>query len=164
MAVITLPSGTTHDTWGTDPTDFISNVPRIRQAVGDSDFEFEVKFESDLLQGYQMQGVLVEQDENDMMRLEFLNDGSSFRIFAASFTDGVSNVKYYVSIANGNPLYMRVRRVGDLWTQSYSYDGVNWTDMNSFVHAMMVTSISPYAGNATAANTVAIDYIFNTIR
>ena len=132
------------------------------QAASDTDFELEVKFEADLSERYQMAGVLVEQDENDMLRLEFLHDGAGVKIYAASFTEGAANTKYYTAITGGNPLYMRVTRVGDVWTQWYSYDGVAWTSMTSFTHAMTVTGVGAYVGNNTVANTVAVDYFYNT--
>ena len=161
-AWLSVPAGTTHDTWGTNAADFSSTVPRIMQAASDTDFELEVKFEADLSERYQMAGVLVEQDENDMLRLEFLHDGAGVKIYAASFTEGAANTKYYTAITGGNPLYMRVTRVGDVWTQWYSYDGVAWTSMTSFTHAMTVTGVGAYVGNNTVANTVAVDYFYNT--
>ena len=159
---MSLPAGTTHSVWGINVADFINTVPRITQLVSDTDFEVEVKFEADLSQQYQMAGVLVEQDANDVLRLEFSHDGSSLRVFAASFTEGAANTRHNVPITNSDPLYMRVTRVGDEWTQWYSYDGVNWTSMTSFMHAMTVAGVSAYVGNENAANTIAVDYFYNT--
>jgi uncharacterized repeat protein (TIGR02543 family) len=137
-------------------------VPRLVQAVDDVDFELEVKFEADLSQQYQLEGVLIGQDENDVLRLEFLHDGANLVVFAASFVDGAADVKYYSAIAKSDPLYMRVTRVGDQWTQWYSYDGVTWTAMPSFTHAITVADVSVYVGNEVAANTVAVDFVYNT--
>jgi uncharacterized repeat protein (TIGR02543 family) len=97
-----------------------------------------------------------------MLRLEFLHDGAGLKIYTASFTEGAANTKYYTAITGGNPLYMRVTRVGDVWTQWYSYDGVAWTAMTSFTHAMTVTGVGAYVGNSTVANTIAVDYFYNT--
>ncbi|NIV37186.1 MAG: hypothetical protein GWN58_49500, partial [Anaerolineae bacterium] len=79
---------------------------------------------------YQMQGVLVEQDSDDFLRLEFYSDGVDTRILAAVLEPGspgplkptvkVNSVITDIDVA---PLYMRVGRQGDEWTQSYSYDG-----------------------------------------
>lgn len=160
--VLSVPAGTTHDTWSTNPSNFSSTVPRIRQNIDDTDFETVVKFDGTLSARYQMEGILVEQDENDMLRLEFLHDGANLRAYAVSFVEGVPDNKYNNPITNSTPLYMKVARVGDTWTQSYSSDGVAWTDMSSFTHAMTVNSISLYAGNIDAANDVIIDYIFNS--
>ena len=163
QAIISLPSGTTHDTWGTITTTFSNNVPRIRQFVSDSDFELEIKFDNDLSLRWQMEGVLVEQDDNNMLRFEFHHDGSNLRIFAASFAEGVANTKYNEKITNTSPIYMRIHRQGDEWTQSYSDDDINWTNMISFTHPITVNSVSPFAGNGEVANTVMIDYVFETL-
>jgi hypothetical protein len=160
--ILSLPAGTTHDTWGSNATNFASTVPRIRQIIDDTDFEVIVKFDGVLNANDQMEGILVEQDENDMLRLEFLYSGDRMRAFAASFTEGTANTKYFQTITDSTPLYMKVVRVGDMWTQSYSSDGLVWTALNSFTHAMTANAVSLYAGNGTAANEVIIDYAFNS--
>ena len=160
--VLSLPEGTMHDTWDLNAGDFISTVPRIRQRIADSDFEMVVKYDAELSLDNQWEGVLVEEDGNDMLRLEFLHIGGGLRAFAASFTEGANSVKYNQVITNSTPLYMKVARVGEVWTQSYSNDGVAWTDMSSFTHAMTVNAVSVYAGNNLVANEVVIDYAFNS--
>jgi hypothetical protein len=54
------------------------------QAANDTDFEIEVKFDSLVLERYQMQGILVEQDEQNYLRFEFYGDGQNVHLFAAS--------------------------------------------------------------------------------
>jgi regulation of enolase protein 1 (concanavalin A-like superfamily) len=159
---LSLPAGTSHYTWSSSPSDFNNNVPRLRQNVEDSDFEMVVKFDGTLNAHYQSEGILVEQDENDMLRLEFMNIGGTMRAFAASFTEGAASSKYYLTIPNSTPLYMRVARAGNMWTQSYSNDGSNWTALASFTHAMTVNTVGVYAGNVNLANDVTIDYVFNS--
>jgi len=166
---ITVPSGTSHDIWNSG-----NFAPRIMQPAGDTDFEIEVKFESGVSTAYQMQGVLVEQDSDDSLRLEFHSDGSGTRLFAAILEPGSSDplkptIKYNQQIAGVNvaPLYMRVRRqqANDQWTQSYSFDGTNWTTPVTFTHDLTVTAVGAYAANAGSsppAHTGQIDYFFNT--
>ena len=74
---------------------------------------------------YQLQGILIEQDNANLLRFDFYSDGRDARLFAASFSAGRPTVRTDVAIADGAPLYMRIKREGDLWTQTYSYDGVN---------------------------------------
>jgi hypothetical protein len=61
---------------------------------------------------------------------------------------------------------MRIKREGDQWTQSYSFDGANWTSQPSFTHILTVTDLGPYSGNGVGAgspaHTASIDYFFNT--
>jgi len=167
---ISVPAGTSHDVWKEG-----NKAPRIMQPISDTDFEIEVKFESPLTRTYQMQGVLVEQDDDDFLRFEFYSDNSGTRLLAAIFEPDPSpppplksTVKYNQQITDTNvaPLYMRVKREGDLWTQSYSYDGVTWTSSISFTHPLSVVWGGTYAGNASGtsspAHTAHIDYFFNT--
>jgi hypothetical protein len=163
---ISVPAGTDHDIWTAG-----NRAPRIMQPITDTDFEVEVKFESPLTQTFQMQGVLVEQDDDDFLRFEFHSSSSNTRLYAAIFEPGTPlspTVKYDQPIASTNvaPLYMRVKREGDQWTQSYSYDGVDWTTPVTFTYALTVTAAGTYAGNAkgasSPAHTAYIDYFFNT--
>jgi hypothetical protein len=64
-------------------------------------------------------------------------------------------------------MWMRVRRQGDVWTQFYSFNGTSFTQNTSFTHAMTVTSVGVFAGNAAVSGTppaftCLVDYFFNT--
>jgi len=165
---ISVPGGVSHDVWT------VNHAPRIMQPASDTDFELEVKFESGLSQKYQIQGVLVEQDDDDFLRFNFHSDGSNTRIFATSFISGTPTTPPLINSAitdtNVAPLYMRVKRQGDLWTQSYSYDGLTWTPSVSFTHALTVNWVGLFVGNSgvrsdgldSPAYTGDMDYFFNT--
>ena len=157
---ISVPSGLSHDLWETD-----QNAARVLQNISDADFEIEIKFESNLSQGFQVQGLLIEQDNQNFLRFDFYHDGSVTRVFAVSFSAGVSSVRHEEIIANGSPLYLRVQRTGDQWTQFYSYDSVNWNQGAVFSYPMLVARAGPFAGNAGSnapAFTAVVDYVFNT--
>jgi len=128
-----------------------------------------------LIETYQAQGVLVEQDGDDFLRFEFYSKYSDTKLFAAIFEPHPSPppplnpaIQYDERITNTNvaPLYMRVRRQEDQWTQSYSYDGMDWTTPVTFTHPLTVTAVGTYAGNASGASSPAhtayIDYFFKT--
>jgi len=161
---ISVPAGVSHDVW----TD--NWAPRIMQPANDVDFQIEVKFESEMSEEYQMQGVLIEQDSNNFLRFDFYSDGSNTNIFATSFVGGTPTIPPMIDSpitgASVAPLYMRVRRQGDWWTLSYSDD--NWTssDSVSFDHHLTVTSVGAFVGNAgdgsPPAHTGYIDYFVNS--
>ena len=161
QVLLSVPAGTSHDVWSSG-----NDALRIMQPAGDTDFEIEVKFESAVSAKYQLQGLLVEQSPGNYLRFDFYSDGSSTQLFAASFTNDSPSVKKNSRLfaAGVEPLYMRVGRVGDQWTQSYSQDGVNWTTHTSFSFALSVSSVGVFAGNAGAspAHTAVVDYFFNT--
>ena len=158
--LISVPGGTSHDVWSSG-----NFAPRVMQPADDADFGIEVKFESALGQKYQMQGLLVEESPGNFLRFDFFSDGSSTRVFAAIFSSGIPSVKFNKAVTLSAPYYMRVDRVGNNWTQSYSADGVNWTTAASFTHALAVSAVGVFAGNAGSnapAFTGVADYFFNT--
>ncbi|MBW3547778.1 MAG: DUF1349 domain-containing protein, partial [Actinobacteria bacterium] len=158
---LSVPAGTSHDAWKTNRS------LRAMQAAADEDFEVEARFDSLPSARYQMQGVLVEQDADDWLRFDFFHDGKSLRAFAAKTVAGSSTALINVSVPSGSPLYLRVARQGGQWTMSYSYDGSAWTTAGSFSHALAVSAIGPFVGNAGSSGTqpaftASVDYFFNT--
>ncbi len=154
-AVISIPPGD-HDFW-----DGPNTLPRIYQSVSDVDFTVEVKFQADLTQGTQTEGILIEQSDTAVLRIEFEHIGGVQRLFVARIVPTPEMVASQDIVVSHN-MYLRVARSGDQWTVSYSYDGLDWTEFTTFTQQMIVNGISAHAGNDdTAANTVAVDYVFN---
>ncbi|NLF29797.1 MAG: hypothetical protein GX591_02780 [Planctomycetes bacterium] len=158
---IAVPGGAEHEAWGAD-----KDAPRLMQAARDEDFELEVKFESQPAGAYAMQGVLVEAASGDYLRFDFHSSSSSqVRLFAAAFSDAPPSVKHNAIIAGGVPLYMRIRRQGDVWTQRYSHDGQTWLTGAAFTFGLEVSAVGVFAGNAGSsppAYAAAVDYVFET--
>ena len=132
------------------------------QATSDVDFELAVKFDSLPTEQYQLQGILVEQDPANFIRFDFYSDGSSLNVFAASFVNGTATVRTNTIVTAGTPLYMRVERAGDTWTQLYSYDGLNWQVATSFNHTMVVSSVGIFAGNAGGSGAPAFNAMIDS--
>jgi len=157
---IDVPAGIPHDVWLSG-----NMAPRIVQAVANTDFEIEAKFESPLSQQYQLQGILVEQDASNFLRFDFYSDGTNTNIFAAAFSNGSVSVKVNTVVALGSPLFLRVTRTGNQWIQWYSLDGVIWIQASSFSHTLAVGAAGVFAGNAGSSappHTAIVDYFFNT--
>jgi len=159
---ISVPGGISHTLW-TDG----AFAPRIMQPANDVDFDVEVKFESAVTQKYQTQGIMVEAGGDRFLRFEFFSDGVTTRVFAAGFASGSVTTYKNSPISGGAPLYMRVRRAGNQWTQFYSADGLIWTTGANFSRSFTVTAVGVYAGNdGTSSNnapahTGLVDYFFN---
>lgn len=147
-----------HGIWiGTD------TLPRLMQPAPDSDFEIEAKFESDLTTGDQIQGLLIEQDPSNVIRVEFHNVGGSTRVFAASIFGGSADIHLLQGLSLTAPMYLRVTRVGDDFTVSYSFDGSSFTPAVTFNQPMTVTRVGVQAGNSPGVPfTALVDYFFNT--
>jgi hypothetical protein len=155
---IAVPAGTSHDIWSGN-----NNAPRVTQAVSDTDFEVEVKFDSSVTSKYQLQGIIAEQDANNLVRFDFYSDGSNTHLFAATFSNGSPSVRQNIIIAGGAPLHIRMKRQGNLWTQSYSYDGSNWITAVTFNSSFQIATVGVFSGNfgqGTSAppHTALVDY------
>lgn len=140
---------------------------RVMQDVPDTDFEYEVKFESTPTQQFQIQGILFEEAPGDYVRLDYFSiGGGSLSVFSSSFVNDSPTPYANVTVEDGDgALWLRMQRTGDDWVASASPDGVNWTVVSSFTHAMTVNSLGVYGGNAGAqapAFDVFVDYAFNT--
>ena len=61
------------------------NAPYLLQSANDSDFEVEVKFESSVNEQYQMQGIVVKQDETTFLRFELYGTASDTMLYARSY-------------------------------------------------------------------------------
>ncbi|CAG0957191.1 Serine-aspartate repeat-containing protein D [Methanosarcinales archaeon] len=152
---ITLPAGLSHSAW------LQNTAPRIMQPTSNKDFEIEVKFQSPT-SDLQTQGLIVEQDSNNYLRFDFVREATRTRLFAASIIGGSAKIKTDIQINSNNPIFLRVKRTGDQWLQSYSYDGVNWIFAPGFSQALTVTSVGPYFANTGNAVTGLVDYFFDT--
>jgi hypothetical protein len=168
---ISVPQGTDHDIWkgGTSPS---INAPRFMQPATDTDFNLQVKMNSGFLAGarYQTQGILIQQDATRVLRFEFYGDGVNTFVFAGKFSGGTGStiVRQSIGAVGISPLYMRVQRAGNAWTQSYSLDGTAWTALPAFNFTMAVASVGFYGGNTilnptdvAPAHTAVFDYFYN---
>jgi len=150
---ISLPTGTDHDTWW--PGGY--NVARVMQSIANEDFQIEAKFDSVVASKYQMQGIVIQEDEDSLLRIELHHDGSAVKLYVASFNNTVSNVLITKSIAVFTR-YMRVTRTGDSWVIVHSSDGSGWTTEQPFSLNLAAQVAGLYAGNHTVAHTALIDY------
>ncbi|MCB0642187.1 MAG: fibronectin type III domain-containing protein, partial [Phaeodactylibacter sp.] len=162
---ISVPAGTEHQIYTSG-----IQAPNLLQPVNNADFEVEVKFESPVVTPeYQEQGILVKESANKYLRFEFFSKSpGNTHIYAQGFdlpTASSAFVNTDIAPSNTYPLYMRVKRTGTTWEQSYSFDGTTWMTAATFVYDLTPTMIGPYAGNAlnsgSPAHTAQIDYFEN---
>lgn len=162
QAQLSLPAGSEHDIWKTG-----NRSLRLMQAMGDIDFKVEVKFDSTVNQGSQMQGLIVEQDSSKYLRLEQYFDGTNVHLFVAKFVNGQPTVQLDTTLSGGTfaPFWLRVQRTGNTWTYTWSKDGTNYSTATTFTFSMVVNRIGPHAGNCCSTTspsfTASIDYFRN---
>ena len=160
-----VPANISHNIWLEG-----NRSARVMQPTQNGNFEIVAKFESVVTQRYQMQGLLVEENAGNFLRFEVYHDGTHTQLFAARFVNGIPRALISgVLLMDGTPSHLRVTRVGDQWSFSYSYNGATWTSGGSFIHKLAVTKTGVYAANhgtpparPAPAHTAIVDYFFNT--
>ncbi|MGE3327836.1 MAG: hypothetical protein AB7N61_20795 [Acidimicrobiia bacterium] len=154
---LSVPTGAGHDAWNQ------LNAPHVVQAVADVDFELELGMGALPSSRYQMQGVVVKQDDDDWLRFDVYHDGSGLRVFAAVTTAGKSASRVNRLVSADAARFLRVSRMGDSWSFSHSGDGLTWTTAVSFDHELVVSSAGVFAGNAglNPAHSAVFDYVFD---
>ena len=154
---LATPDGS-YDAWKTNGT------VRAMQTVANGDFQIETRFLSTPTGMYQMQGFLVEQDENTWLRFDTYSDGSKLYAFGAITTGGTSTAQFNVALPLVSAPYLRLTRTGDTWTFEYSADGDVWTIAGTFDFALTIGSAGVFAGNTGPATgyTAKVDYFENT--
>lgn len=157
---LSVPGGSDHEVW----EDGI-RVPRVVQYPDDGDFHIEVKMDSLILDRFQQQGIVVEQDADNYLRFDFYSNGNDVNAFALSMRDGSANVAFNEAVPLSPPYYMRLRRTGTTWIQSYSDDGDTWTEAGVLSgESLTMNSIGLYAGNAGRSNAPSHTALFDYLR
>jgi hypothetical protein len=156
---LSVPGGVSHDVWTGG-----NFAPRLMQPLNDVDVELAAKFDSTVFDAFEMQGWIIEQDPQNFLRFDVYGTGAGQGLFVAKFVNGSPQALVSTPVSAPGPVWLRVGRVGDVWTLAWSVDGVSWTTAASFVHAMSVTQAGVFAGNAggSPAHTAVIDYVFDT--
>ncbi len=128
---LSVPAVTAHDIWTSG-----NQSARIVQPVADGGVSLEVKFESVPTSRFQIQGLLLEDSPGNYIRADFLHDGTSLKLFGASFIANSVTTRGNLTISTGNSeLWLRVVRVGDAFTVTWSDDGAVWQPGFSFNHS-----------------------------
>jgi hypothetical protein len=163
--LLIVPSTSSHDVYQ------VNQAVGLLQSIGDVDFQVEVKFDSMVTQGDQVEGIFVQQDGQNFVWFSIYNDGTTPRVFAVATIGGTASIEYNNAIAvpaGSSSLWMRVMRNGSNWTQSWSVDGVTYNTAPPFTQTMVVSAIGPAGGNDIESSasvapsfTAAVDYFMN---
>ncbi|MEE9412186.1 MAG: DUF1349 domain-containing protein [Methylococcales bacterium] len=144
-ALIAIPEGTAHNLWRP-----LSNnkAPRLLQPTLNTDFQFEVKFETTPNTSSQLQGIIVQESDDVFLRFDIFYNTSSVKLFVSyiNSTTNTNTIYAYTTLPN-SPNYRQVIRSGDDWTFRYSTDGNTWEFVN-FTKSLAVTEVGFFAGNA----------------
>jgi conserved repeat domain len=159
-ALLSVPAGRAHDLWTAG-----NASARILQAIGNVDFTVEAKFDSAPQTSIQDEGIIVAADASNYIRFDVYYSGAVY-FFSSSFVNNkptvYSNPKLGATV--GAPLWLRVQRQGNVWTGSWSTDGINFITVANFTYAITVAQIGPFVannGSSAPAFTAKVDYFHN---
>lgn len=161
--VLSVPANSEHNLFEDE-----NQAARLRQSGPIGDFEVEAKFETVLNKRFQLQGIVIEEDEDSFLRFEVHHDGSEFRTFATSVLNNVASNIHSGPLPDADDHYIRVNRTGNTWTMWHSSNGVDFTEIHSMVVDLESIYVGPYIGNTSIGNNQppavlgVIDYFFNT--
>jgi regulation of enolase protein 1 (concanavalin A-like superfamily) len=159
---ISVPGGNEHEIWN----GWIG-ATHILQAAANTDFTLEAKFDSDLQDIGGQMGILIKESQARWIRVEFYRaaDGYLRSLMTVGPAQDVLNVIIPDNVVA--PLYVRVVRTGDTFTQYWSDNHENWYLTGTYPsYPMTVTGVGLYAGNRglnAPAHTVLVDYLSNTL-
>ena len=154
---LAVPAGTSHDPWGTN------RALQLLQPIIDEDLAVEIGFLTVPSERYQVQGLMVVEDDDNWLRIDAVHVGNKLRLFAGSTVDGRSRTELKTNIEADGGMWLQVRRAGDTWTVDWSDDGATFERAGTFTHPMFVTTIGPFSANHTPnpAFTAVVDYVMN---
>ena len=164
-ALLIVPGGTTHDIYSQN------KGVGLLQNIADGDFEVEVKFDSIVTQTDQEEGILVKQDAQNFLFFGVYSDASASHVYAITTLAGTGADSYDQTVtipSSATSIWVRVKRVGNNWTQTWSTDGTTYTTGATLAQSLTVSSIGPTVGTykpgaSPAPNFMAaVDYFFNT--
>ncbi|MCU1260367.1 MAG: autotransporter protein [Bryobacterales bacterium] len=163
---LVAPGGSTHD-----PNDSTTNnAVRLEQSISNVDFNVVAKFNSlpsVAANSYNGEGIMVSSDASNFLRFEvYSNQTSGYQIYASSTAASVQGnpfINAALPVTAGS-FYLRVGRAGNVWTESWSTDGVNYTTSGTFTQAISTAKTGPYVTNyattaaATPSNVATVDF------
>ncbi|MDQ7904483.1 ThuA domain-containing protein [Phytohabitans sp. ZYX-F-186] len=160
---VDVPNGDIYTGNNTGPTNFI-----LQQAPA-GDWVLETKVDGSLLnEQYQQAGLLVYADDDNYLKLDYIVDNTAGqpvtrRIeFRSEIGSAVQNPQPQVTNLTGAVWYLRLARVGDVYTASYSADGQTWTAFepltSTAVGATPKVGLFSLGAAQTASKTVSFDY------
>jgi hypothetical protein len=163
QANITVPAGVSHNLWTNS-----NHAPRIMQPVSNpsADFQIVIKYESDVNVVGTMQGIIVEQDSNNLLRIDAEHKTGNMRLYAARMTNGnfATIDSETVSGPVDSPIFLRLTRIGNQWVLDYSLNETTWMSALDINQTLNVTAVGVFAGNfdTNPTYTSKIDYFMNS--
>ncbi len=155
-----LPGGSSHDLWPTTN----ANAPRILRPAADEDFVITTHIVTPPTPAVQSAGILIEGTQQRFLRADLYSTDTEVRAFfalidlAGSETTTFDNNAVAQLGQTSPPTYLRLTRTGNLFSFTYSHDGLIWPSKPGHEIPFEVTRIGLSVGNAAGTETPAPAY------
>jgi regulation of enolase protein 1 (concanavalin A-like superfamily) len=144
--------GQSVDIWNNVDTGY-----QLLQAIT-GDWETVIKVSCVVTTQYHTVGIIVKQDTNDWVDCCFQYDSRIAINFDNNGTSGGSSVSIGY---NPTTIWLKIQKVGNIYSAYYSLNGVNWTYRDNYSKSMSPTNLGLYLKTATTTTfSGAYDFIY----
>ncbi|HEV8129837.1 MAG TPA: PQQ-binding-like beta-propeller repeat protein [Acidobacteriota bacterium] len=164
-----IPSGSTHDCWGTGAASYWFNCATMLETSRNIDATYETKIDGTNLgagSNGQSYGIMVWQDDANYLLIEYFTDTTgSVKIAFSKVINGTGTIVYSPNVSLTATNYIRVQRSGNIWTPTYSQNGSTWNSVGAaYTQALIVNRVGLEMSNYTnnPATTGNFDYFIVT--
>jgi len=145
--------------------------PQVVRAINPVSFDHEIVWDSVPALVQQIQGVLYSDGTQNWVRADLSLSLSGLHLHVSGSDAFGGSHTLNAVIAPDTALLervgLRIARDGDLWTVSWSLDGLLWTATTPFSLGLQPSQLGLYAGTAGGASapsyTAAVDYVANVL-
>jgi hypothetical protein len=140
---------------------------RALQPIGNVNFDVYIKIDSTILAANAgtKQGLMVVSDPKNLISYELAPDGTNIHLSAEVVANGVvTTVLDDQNFSQSqSPVYLRLKRVANIYEAGYSSDGTTWVSAATFKDSKNPALIGPFASNynATPSKTIEVDMSVN---
>ncbi|HCT77071.1 MAG TPA: PKD domain-containing protein, partial [Micromonosporaceae bacterium] len=162
-----IPNGDIYGAGGTPPANFIlQNAPA-------GDWTLQTNVDGSLMnEQYQQAGLMVYLNDDNYLKLDYITDNMAGqplirRIeFRSEINAVVQNPQPQIADLTNAVWHLRLAKVGNVYTASYSADGTTWTAFEPLTNAAVgdapKVGLFSLGANQTASKTVSFDYFHLT--
>jgi arabinan endo-1,5-alpha-L-arabinosidase len=159
VLTVSIPAGSDHDLYTG-----IDNALRLRQTyTGSANFTLEMKVTSTMASNIQFFGLIVEEDDNDMVRHDMVLESLDHNMSGSRMIGGTYTSNWWTNIGDPTqPYWLRIVKTGTDYVCSYSLNGSSWTTSGTISWSGTVNRIGLMVGTASGGSspafTCTIDY------
>ncbi|AQT69444.1 hypothetical protein STSP2_02634 [Anaerohalosphaera lusitana] len=124
----------------------------LLQPTNDADFDVSAKFASDLQTDGQLQGLVVSQDSQNYLTFDVIRHGGESYLTINKIENDMVTYRTVSTVEFTAPYYLRMERGQDSYSFYYSFDGFQWSILETLAWTSSNSEVGLLAGNYGWAN------------